>query len=524
MVRRSLLCSLFFALCACGEALPDLSGDGLGDPPGSVTQIAPVHPQASISGFVVDALSGLPLDGITVHATSGTFDATTTTVAGAWSLADLPAGGEGRISLSGEGFVAASAEFSTDDSAGTFPSDNNTHDQGIFGLLRSAPVSLMLIGSSGEPLAGVQVALRLPFSYFKVGASPRPMGTVSVTATTSGDGTASITGLPDVSAPLHHLIGNQSLFVAAAANPASEGAQATLLLSPVLDLGRYPAFVLSHGELTPLMANGSNLRVLSSNAHDLIERGQPVSMIEVDEAIRVVFDRPVDPATAVVHLSDASGATSLPINITWDERHEVMTVQPIGAPALIAGREVNLALSALPADNGNAYSGSANLFTPGTESPFPNEDVAVVDWDDRNEDQMINGGDYLTLHAEIPIGGRSAGGSSTHGSRLVQYVFLAPLDQDNSVLGEQDYSVNDIPVYVNASLLEENPIGDATTSGFTRTVRLVLPPAANFSSGMGLSVRIRLIFDNPFLLTHQNRCRSVTGAPLASYDVRLNLP
>ena len=126
------------------------------------------------------------------------------------------------------------------------------------------------------------------------------MGTVSVTATTSGDGTASITGLPDVSAPLHHLIGNQSLFVAAAANPASEGAQATLLLSPVLDLGRYPAFVLSHGELTPLMANGSNLRVLSSNAHDLIERGQQVSMIEVDEAIRVVFDRPVDPATAAV--------------------------------------------------------------------------------------------------------------------------------------------------------------------------------------------------------------------------------
>jgi hypothetical protein len=272
------------------------------------------------------------------------------------------------------------------------------------------------------------------------------------------------------------------------------------------------------------MANGSNLRVLSSNAHDLMGRRQQVSLIGVDEAIRIVFDRPVNPATVVAHLSDASGAASLPINITWDPRSEVMTVQPIGNPALAAGREFNLTLSALPADGGNAYSGSANLFTPGTESPFPNEDVTVVDWTDRNDDEMINGGDYLTLHTELPIGGRAANGAATHTSRLVEYVFLAPLDPDNSVLGEQDYRVDDILVYASASLLEDNPIGDASTSGFTRTVRLVLPPAASFTSGMGLSVRIRLTFDNPFLLTHQNRCRSITGAPLASYDVRLNLP
>jgi hypothetical protein len=525
MLRRPLMmsCSLL-ALVACGEPPPDLSGDGVADLPGNVTQIAPVHPRAAISGAVVDALSGMPLDGVGVHAVSGTFEASTTTVGGAWSFGDLPAGGEGRITLSFEGFMSTSLTFTTDDAAGDFPSDNNTHDQGVVGLLRSAPVTLMVLGARGQPLTGAQVALRLPFSHLRLGQAIEAAGATSVIATTGGDGSANFLGLVDVSEPMHHLIGDYRLAISVAANGAASGAESSLLLSSAIDLGRYPTLIVDGDNLMPLTPAGGQLRVLASNASDLIQRRQQVSMIDVDEAVRVVFDRPVESQSVVVQLSDERGELSLPINVVWDARGEILTIQPIGTPALLPGREVNLSLSALPADGGGAFNGSANLFTPGPESPFPNENVSVLDWTDTLGDEMINGGDYLTLLTELPIGGRLANGTAAHGSRLVEYVFLAPLDPLDSVLGEQDYSVGDIPVHAYANLLEANPIGDASTSGFTRTIRLRMPPAANFSSGMGLSVRIRLIFDNPHLLTHQNRARTVAGAALTRYDVRLNLP
>ena len=50
---RRLLCAAFVLTACGGEEPADLNGDGQGDRPGSVTQIAPVHPIASVSGYVL---------------------------------------------------------------------------------------------------------------------------------------------------------------------------------------------------------------------------------------------------------------------------------------------------------------------------------------------------------------------------------------------------------------------------------------------------------------------------------------
>ena len=73
---------LAFALSACGEEPPDLNGDGQADAPGSVTQIAPVHPVASVSGYVYDVATGQAIEGASVSLFASSEHSETTGVDG----------------------------------------------------------------------------------------------------------------------------------------------------------------------------------------------------------------------------------------------------------------------------------------------------------------------------------------------------------------------------------------------------------------------------------------------------------
>ena len=116
-------------------------------------------------------------------------------------------------------------------------------------------------------------------------------------------------------------------------------------------------------------------------------------------------------------------------------------------------------------------------------------------------DGEINGGDDLYLYADLPIGRRNGNGTSGLSSALAQYAFVAELDGENSVFGELDYTQNDVPSYPNVVFVEPNPGLATGYSGYTTRLRLRLPDAAIFNPNMGISVRIKLMFDNPNLVS-----------------------
>jgi hypothetical protein len=193
--------------------------------------------------------------------------------------------------------------------------------------------------------------------------------------------------------------------------------------------------------------------------------------------------------------------------------------------SLAAGAEYNLSLRAFAASDEDAgWMGNANILTSSNlAAPFSDEDYSVT-WDDHNLDGQINGGDDLVLEADLPIGRRLGNGQSGLGSVLAQFAFVAPLDAENSVLGESDYEINGIPNYPNIVLIEEYPGQSFALSGYTRKLRLRLPAAADFSANIGISVRLVLIFDNPYFVLPSNQVKMPNGEALSRYTIRVALP
>jgi hypothetical protein len=51
-----------------------------------------------------------------------------------------------------------------------------------------------------------------------------------------------------------------------------------------------------------------------------------------------------------------------------------------------------------------------------------------------------------------------------------------------------------------------------------------MPSAAVFNANMGISIRIKMIFDHPDYLSSSNQVKMPDGTPLTNYTIRLALP
>jgi hypothetical protein len=512
------------AAVGCGEELVDLNGDGRGDAPGEVTQIALVHPTAAISGYVYSAVSDLPLEGVVISLRTGHGALSANTGAdGFFELAGVPAGGVALVGISKDGFLSARVGVETPDDAGNFPSSAGHATIGSIGLLPTASLSTTIYNDNLLGAAALRVGIHFPFRYFVDGT---PKGDVTVVTDSGDDGALRFDGAPDLaaaSASLSYLPGVATVQIGA--GDGSEGDQLSLTWSRLCSLGGLPALVRNGEGLEEAGRAGRDLRLVHSNISDLIRRRQAPKVIVGTEPVRLLFDQVVDLASLFISLNNEDGSGSVNLETEIGAAGRMITLRGLGNPPLSAGAEYNLQISASSADGlGQAWAGSANIFTAAASGAPFSEDDHPVTWEDRNDDGEINGGDYLFLSAILPIGRRSANGSSNISSGLAEYAFDAPLSIEESVLGEQDYAPNGIVIYPQMNLIEPNSGNGTPASGFTTQLRLRLPSAAAFSAGMGISVRVWLIFDNPNRLNANNQVRSSLGAALSRYPVRLALP
>jgi hypothetical protein len=511
-------------LVACGAETPenvDLNGDGHGDSPGSVTQIALVHPESSLSGYVFDQSSGQALDGVQVAVHTGLRSHLASSASGVVEISGLPAGGEAMVSLSKEGFISARVIVELPDDAGNFPSSTNHATFGLIGLLPATTLTSTVFDEQLIGRSGVSVSLEFPYSFTQ-GGDARGGLTLRGNSDDSGQ-------LRFENAPALGLLGASSAqfggFVALHihADDGNRGQTLQTPLSELVEMGRLPLLVRKRSEVLHTLHQSSALRMVHSNLRDLVERKARITTLAEGTPIRILFDRAVDPGSLYSSLVNETGEVSLNLEAQFSSGGRLITLSP-ALGNLAAGAEYNLSLRAVATSDDDAnWSGNANILTSSNlAAPFSDEDYSVT-WDDRNEDGEINGGDDLFLHADLPIGRRLNNGQSGLNGALAQFAFVAPLDSENSVLGESDFEINGVSIYPQIQLIEEFPGQGFALSGYTSKLRLRLPTAANFSANIGISVRLILIFDNPNLLFN-NEVRMPNGEALSRYTIRVDLP
>ena len=516
-----------FALTACGGEEPaDLNGDGQGDRPGSVTQIAPVHPTASVSGYVYDISTGQPIEAASVmlHATQK--HASTTAGDGYVTFERIAAGGQALFQVVAEGYLSANGTVNIPSQSGDFPSANNHATIGRVGLMRSAALTTTVYGSDLQGKSGVLMSLTVPYSFV---LNHSYSGEMTVQATSGDDGTLRFEGAPDLTA-LSAVISGRAGNARFHAHADESGAGVTLSrrYSEISAQGQLPLFVRHADELLHTMESGTSLRMVHSNVPDLVQRRQQIVPMNVATPIQILFDRAVDPGSLQVNMLNETGAAEVEMEATFGAGGRLVSLAP-SVGGLTPGAEYNLSVYADALSGTQGWGGVANILTAGDHAaPFGDADYAV-EWEandpstDRNMDGEINGGDDLFIYADLPIGRRNDNGTSGLSSALAQYAFVAELDAENSVFGELDYTENGAPSYPSIVFVEPNPGLATGYSGYTTRLRLRLPAAAVFPI-RGMQIRIKLMFDNPNLLSSNNQVMMPDGTALTNYTIRLALP
>ncbi len=519
-----------FALSACGGEEPiDLNGDGQSDRPGSVTQIAPVHPTASVSGYVYDVATGQAIEAAAVMLHATEMHSSTTASDGYVSFQGIAAGGQALFEVVAEGYLAANGTVSIPSQSGDFPSANNHATIGRIGLMRSSALTTTVYGPDLQGKSGVLMSLTVPYSFVW---NDGFRGEMTVQATSGDDGTLRFEGAPDLSA-LGAVIWSRGGTARFHAHADDSGAGVTLQRSytEIAAQGRLPLFVRHADELLHTMESGNSLRMVHSNVPDLVQRRQQIVPINVATPVQILFDRAVDPGSLQVNMLNETGEEEVDMEATFTAGGRLVSIAPASG-SLAPDAEYNLYVSGQGLSGSQAWSGTANIFTAGDRAAPFGEGNYVVEWEannpatDRNRDGQINGGDDIFVHADLPIGLRRDNGQSGLNGALAQFVFMAEIDSDPTsiVFGELNYEENGIPVYPMAYFVELNPGLGILYSGYTTRLRLRLPAAVTYPPNSGLTVPIKMMFDNPNLLSSSNQVRMPDGRALTNYEIRLELP
>src|SRR5690606_20230329 len=113
-------------------------GEDTPAPASVISEIAPVSPTGSVSGFVYDALSGAPLEGVSVVARVPASDAVkqvSSDADGAFLIEGVPASRQVAVTYRDDGYLDAWDTVEIPSSAGNLAQDNGVGFSGPIGLL-----------------------------------------------------------------------------------------------------------------------------------------------------------------------------------------------------------------------------------------------------------------------------------------------------------------------------------------------------------------------------------------------------
>lgn len=485
-------------------------------PAGSVvSEIAPVSPTGSVSGYVYDALSGAPVQGATVIARVPSADATkqaSTDVDGGYLIEGVPASNQVALHIRHESHFDAFDTVEIPSSAGNLAQDNGVGFSGPIGLLpkpaADAHVLDVVVRAAGAA-ALASVTARLEVGWLD---ADQPEGNLFATVSDEGDGRFSLGGLPDF-ARLAAVVPSAVLRLVVVPEDAVYSPRVVeLTVSGALAQG-----VVVVELAAPVDGGEQDLVVLDSNVRDLVEEASRFpSVLTADTPVTIAFNADVDEesffATAV---NDRGQTLSTVATVDGEDVSLAIT-------GVTDGDEVYVYLEALPA-GGASSAGPVPLLQASGFFVTPSSQglgVAAYVAERKNHALRATGdsslrcpadsGTSLWLELTEHVGARAEDGAP------VATASLLPI-RVTSTTAPADHPLNPANGGLMGRVVEQ-PSGPPA-SGFSRWVRVGwVPLPTDQPAGDTTTYQLKLVFNDASLgATGQDAVvRFPTGAPVES--------
>lgn len=502
----ALVTSLPFAV-ACG---PSDDGDA---PPPVVSEIAPVSPTGSVTGFVYDALTGAPLEGVTVVARVPAASAAkqaSTDAEGAFVIEGVPASNEVAVHYRAEGYFDAWDTVEVPSSAGNLAQDNGVGFSGPIGLLPEPAADAMapavLVRADGVAVAAT-VTANLEVAWLDDGEA---RGNLFASTSDDGSGRFTLGGLPDFQR-LAAVAPEATLrVVVVPSDPAYTPRVTTLTVAGALSAGAVLVEVA-----TPVDDGEVELVVVSSNVSDLADPGSRFpSVLVPGTPVTVQLSSPVDAdslfATAVNHRGQALATTS-----TVEGATVTLDIAGVGD-----GDEVFVYLEALAAGIGEGQGPVPFVTASGFFLTASSGGLVIAGYDDARKNNALrsnadsalvcpaDGGAALWLELTEHVGARDEEGDPVASSALLPIRVTSTTAPANHPLNPANGGL--------IGRVVEQPSG-APASGFSRWVRVPWTPIDSEQPAVATSeFQFKLVFNDASLgaTGEEAVVRFPTGAPV----------
>lgn len=367
----------------CGDELVDANNDGIADgvnQPGSVTVVAPATPVGTVGGQVLSSRY-LPMDGVDVTMTIGGAmlgSKAVTDATGSFSFKDVPAGSRVLLTFSKAGFVTARATAVIPSQAGNVPINNANANFGpVMMAETSGTVKFQVFTPNSRPAVGAKATLHVSQAAYLLSSSAESIeGQVVVQGEVDAQGILSFSGIPSPEEGAR--IGTNYQLVISPLDTDNDGipdvdgwvrnySGQTLVTGD--GLGVYEALTIPLTTSIPnaaLAVKYSNLGAIRDGSVTPLK-----NMVRPGEPVTIVFNKPVQPDSLLVTLTDEYGKESLSVTKSLSNGNTLLTISP-GA-SVSAGKELNLYYRAVASSDGSVVTSDA--FGLGRGVPFVVGDV-----------------------------------------------------------------------------------------------------------------------------------------------------
>jgi hypothetical protein len=352
----------------CGDELVDENKDGIADGvnrPGSVTVVAPATPMGTVSGQVLSTRY-LPMEGVEVTMTIGsqpTGVKVVTDVTGSFAIKDVPANARVLLTFSKPGFVTARATATIPAEAGNVPINNGNASFGpVMMAETSGTVKFLVFSPNSRPAVGAKATLHVSQAAYllsgdAVGNAEGIQGQVVVTGEVDAQGVLSFSGIP---APEEgSRIGSRYLLTISPMDSDGDGipdvdgwvreySGQTLVTGD--GRGVYEALSINLETAIPtaaLTVKYSNLAAIREGVTTPLK-----NMVRQSEPVTIVFNKPIQPNSLLVTLTDEYGRESLSVSRSLGNGNTFLTIAP-GA-SVSPGKELNLYVRAVASSDGTS--------------------------------------------------------------------------------------------------------------------------------------------------------------------------
>lgn len=457
--------------CADGDVEPNT------DPVVSVFE--PVNPTGTVTGQVLNALDGAPIEGATIRLPAMDAEASTDAT-GSFRFEDVPSSTQIALRIEATGFSSAIDTVTIPSSAGTLAQDNGVAFSGPIGLLpttagEAGAKPRVIVRQDGTAVTDAVLEARLNVAYFIAGA---PFGQMNATSTVDGDAFV-VEGIADLRS-LAVAVPNARLRVAISSASSADFRPTVIDLSVgeflsegtlVVDLEPTVEPPPPEPDPEPGFAEDDPLEVVDSSLIDFIDPGALLPTVAaLATGHTVTFNRPVLAGTLYADAITSEGDAVDLIVGTSDDLTYTLTF----TGALPGGTEVRVVLDALADAPPNVaiapFQAEATFFVSGpptisiARAYYANPgNIEEVDCPDNLQNRS------LILDLNAPVGARVLSNGNAVAANLNQMIAIGIFSEGS---GAFDLFNSPAQEPVQARLIETTGSG----SGF-RT-RLAIPATA----------------------------------------------